>query len=236
MELFALWMTVIFLVLSLMTIVLKKWKLTVALVIAALAGVAGVTIQHVLNQRDRAEQAAEKAKAEKREYLNTDTVLPIVGDYDPIWICGEWIRNDIGLRGTEINMWPGVMVIRVDHDSRLLLNGDIRDDSGLVLCRVVDSGLNFLPGAVAELDMNSSLDAVEVVDAEMHPVIQIFWSKGEGWRVNFALYDEFGKAAVCTYEVMSDSADPIHVPAGRMQMQRIFEYPGQMYPGMQRRR
>jgi len=126
-------------------------------------------------------------------------------------------------------------MFRVDEQGTLYLDIEIRDDDDRVVTFIDDSRLVLQPG-IPEYDINSDTNAVEVVDAQREPVLQVIRDPNKrSFQINARMVRRRGntvQAAVC-------NADTCYAGSGDDARKftlglPIFEYPGYTHPGKRR--
>lgn len=123
------------------------------------------------------------------------------------------------------------LTLRVFRDGAVLLDGDIRGRDGSVVAEIRDSRI-VTPGA--KCDVNSDESALEIVDEDSRPVIQLF-RVGRAIQFNCATYDVTGQGLlVCSPQVGCRPGPVSEIEPFRKTLTPIFLYPGYKHIGVRR--
>lgn len=167
--------------------------------------------------------------------------LPTVHSYPARVVIGGNVMDVAGPNPMTMRGVPGFDVglnstFRFSEDGVLHLDLEIRDAEGNVVAFVNDSQLFVQPG-LPGYDINSDLDAFEVVDPEHEPILQLARIRGANsfelreksfTRRGNALYVSFCDAEGCQVQPATKAAE---LRLGTS----IFEYPGYLHPGKRSR-
>jgi hypothetical protein len=130
--------------------------------------------------------------------------------------------------------------IELGKDGNLLVNGQIKDREGRVVSHIKDSELYVSPGL--NYDVNSDMDAIEIVDQQLNVVFQIFITSSDASKSISLTYRSFSFLPNNPNPVMETADDKgrrvtaILSPEDRMKgVKRLFEYPGYEKPGLRKK-
>jgi hypothetical protein len=190
-------------------------------------------------------QAQLKSSAFHIAHIQAARQVPRLSAF-PFWVAqGAGVTQYINGAGTFVPFGnpsdESTLKLRATEDRSIFVTMEIRNETGAVVALLRDSHLFVSPGLA--YDVNSDLTAIEVVDEQLRPVLQVYRSNNpETLQVNYVKFEgDPLSMTVCNALGCLIGPEPSGEGADKWskvreskwgQLKRIFEYPGYKYPGV----
>lgn len=129
---------------------------------------------------------------------------------------------------------PTPFVFKLGADGRLLVAGSVYDEQGDAVAMMLDSQIYVVPGF--RYDINSDEDALEVLNANHHPVLQVLKAQNRKVHVYYATYQPpftypRPQMVFCIDGLLMGHPAAIGEEVG-LPTPPLFKYPGYKHPGV----